>query len=110
MIGIDFAFKNTKDVHVEIPRQDCMESPSMVKTLGQLVNRRLDDEMTAFGKKFGFPVIYVFYRTNHEDSDGCVKRVCTTELFTRNQKHEAVQFARDHLGELGVFEPKGVTK
>ena len=55
--------------HVDIPKQDCMDS-SAVKPLGELIGRKLDEEMTAFGNEHGFTVIFVFYPEKTETNGG----------------------------------------
>lgn len=92
-------------VHVEIPKMDCMET-SAVKPLGEILGRKLDEEMTAYGIEHGFPVIFVFYEFRSESKDGVFGNTCTTKLFTKEQMDEAANFARMHCGELGVFDPK----
>lgn len=103
--GWGLKFQRPVFPHVDIPKQDCMDSYA-VKPLGELIGRKLDEEMTAFGNEHGFPVIFVFYQEKTETNGGIVKCTGTTQLFTKDQMREAAEFASQHEGELGVFDPK----
>lgn len=103
--GWGLKLEKTVFPHVNIPKPDIMET-SAVKPLGEILGRKLDEEMTAFGNEHGFPVIFVFYQEKTETNGGIVKCTGTTQLFTKDQMHEAAEFASQHGGELGVYDPR----
>lgn len=98
-------FKKPVFPHVEIPKPDVMET-SAVKPLGEILGRKLDEEMTAFGKEHGFPVIFVICERTSKEHDGVFTNERRIQFFEKNKMHYAAEFAKNNNGELGVYDPR----
>lgn len=92
------------DVHVEIPKDLGVDSWTVTERWR--LYHKTEEDMLAFGREHGFPVLFAFYGQRTENKDGVIKVSCEVKLFTKDQMHEAAQFARKQEGELGVFDPK----
>ena len=67
--------------------------------------KEADKDMENFGIKHGFPVIFVAERMKN-DLGKIAKDKFKFTFFKKDQMHEAADFAKDHGGELGVYDPK----
>lgn len=90
---------------VEIPEPDVMNT-SGAKSLSEMLANKMDEQMDEFGKKHGFPVIFVFYNRKDEKVGDSFQCTSTFQMFEKDKMHEAVDFARKHEGELGVYDPR----
>lgn len=96
-----------KDAHVEIPHNDVVFKPtkSMLDILSERIDSDLNQRLTEFGKKNGFPVVFVFYQTL-KDEDGVSKATCDIKMYKSDEKQDARLFALKHAGEFGFFDPR----
>ena len=102
-------FKKPVFPHVNIPKADVMDT-SAVKPLGELIGCKLDEEMIAFGKEHGFPVIFVICERTSKEHDGVFTNERRIQFFENNQMHYAAEFAKNNNGELGVYDPRCAEK
>ena len=80
-MGPGVAIVNPHDVHVDIPRQDVMDGLG-AKAISSIVGKKFDEQIEEFGKKHGFPVIFVFYNRKDEiDDDNVSRSTFTVQLF-----------------------------
>lgn len=96
-----------KEAHVEIPHNDVVFKPtkSMLDILSERIDSDLNQRLTEFGKKNGFPVVFVFYQTL-KDEDGVSKATCDIKMYKSDEKQDARLFALKHAGEFGIFDPR----
>ena len=109
IIGAAAAILNPKlkDAHVEIPRKPDVFRPTkaMLDILSERIDSDLNRRLTEFGKKNGFPVVFVFYQTL-KDEDGASKATCDIKMYKPSEKQDARLFAMQHAGEFGIFDPR----
>lgn len=96
-----------KDAHVEIPRKPDVFRPtkSMLDFLSERIDSDLNQRLTEFGNKNGFPVVFVFYQT-FKVEDGVSKATCDIKMYKPGEKQDARLFALQHAGEFGIFDPR----
>ena len=109
IIGAAVAILNPKlkDAHVEIPRKPDVFRPTkaMLDILSERIDSDLNQRLTEFGKKNGFPVVFVFYQT-FKVEDGVSKATCDIKMYKPGEKQDARLFALQHAGEFGIFDPR----
>ena len=109
IIGAAAAILNPKlkDAHVEIPREPDIFKPtkSMLDILSERIDSDLNQRLTEFGKKNGFPVVFVFYQTV-KDENGISKATCDIKMWKFEDKADARLFALKSGGEFGIFDPR----
>ena len=95
-----------KEAHVEIPREPDVFRPTkaMLDILSERIDSDLNKRLTEFGKKNGFPVVFVFYQTV-KDENGISKATCDIKMYKKSEMREAADFARRNGGEFGIFDP-----
>ena len=93
--------------HVDIPLEPDIFKPtkSMLDILSDRIDSDLNQRLTEFGKKNGFPVVFVFYQTLN-DENGMSKATCDIKMFKSDEKQDARLFALKHAGEFGIFDPR----
>lgn len=96
-----------KDAHVEIPREPDIFKPTnpMLDILYERIDSDLNQRLTEFGKKNGFPVVFVFYQTI-KNENGVSEATCDIKMFNYEDKKDARLFALQHAGEFGIFDPR----
>ena len=77
----------------------------MLDILSERIDSDLNQRLTEFGKKNGFPVVFVFYQTL-KDEDGVSKATCDIKMYKSDEKQDARLFALKHAGEFGIFDPR----
>lgn len=94
-------------VHVDIPREPDVFKPtkSMLDILSERIDIDLTKCLTEFGKKNGFPVVFVFYQTL-KNENGVSKATCDIKMYKSDEKQDARLFALKHAGEFGIFDPR----
>lgn len=99
--------KLKEKTHVEIQREPDIFKPtkSMLDILSEQIDSDLNKRLTEFGKKNGFPVVFVFYQT-HKDENGISKATCDIKMYKSDEKQDARLFALKHAGEFGIFDPR----
>ena len=109
IIGAAAAILNPKlkDAHVEIPLKPDVFRPTkaMLDILSERIDSDLNQRLTEFGKKNGFPVVFVFYQTT-KNENGVSKATCDIKMFKFDEKQDARLFAMQHAGEFGIFDPR----
>lgn len=110
IIGAAAAILNPKlkeKTHVEIPHEHDIFRPTkaMLDILSERIDSDLNQSLTEFGKKNGFPVVFVFYQTI-KDEDGVSKATCDIKMYKPGEKQDARLFALQHAGEFGIFDPR----
>ncbi|MBO7412786.1 MAG: hypothetical protein J6U20_03880 [Fibrobacter sp.] len=98
------AFEKQEISRVEIPKSEGVESWTVTKRGG--IYYKFEEEMEAFGKEHGFPVLFVFYDYKSEYKDGVFKTTSAVKLFLKGEVHDAAAFAKEHGTELGIYDPK----
>ena len=99
--------KLKEKAHVEIPHEPDIFKPtkSMLDILSERIDSDLNQRLTEFGKKNGFPVVFVFYQTLKNEND-VSKATCDIKMFKSDEKQDARLFALKHAGEFGIFDPR----
>ena len=96
IIGAAAAILNPKlkDAHVEIPLKPDVFRPTkaMLDILSERIDSDLNQRLTEFGKKNGFPVVFVFYQTT-KNENGVSKATCDIKMFKFDE-------------EFGIFDPR----
>jgi len=96
-----------KEAHVNIPHNEYVFRPtkSMLVVLSERINSDLNERLTEFGEKNGFPVWFVFYQTI-KNENGVSKATCDIKMFRREERQDARLFALRNGGEFGIFDPR----
>lgn len=98
-------FKEYKDVKVDIPVKNYFDKPE-IQHISNRLGKDIEKEMTDFGNKNGFPVIFVFCPFKSEMKDGICKCSSEVKFFKADETEEAVSFARLNGTEcVGKFVP-----
>ena len=90
-----------KEAHVEIPHNDVVFKPtkSMLDILSERIDSDLNQRLTEFGKKNGFPVVFVFYQTL-KDEDGVSKATCDIKMYKSDEKQDARLYLTYVVGNI----------
>lgn len=104
--AVAFAPKSMENLHVEIPHEHDIFKPtkSMLDILSERINSDLNNRLTEYGNKNGFPVVFVFYQTI-KNENGMSNATCDIKMYKKSEMREAADFARRNGGEFGIFDP-----